>query len=76
MKLWHCRDARSFRALWALEELGLPYELVLLPFGPQVQAQARLINAMEGLCLRSTCSDDCVSLAFGLAALALVARRA
>lgn len=32
----------------------------------KAQAQARLINAMEGLCLRSTCSDDCVSLAFGL----------
>ena len=35
MKLWHCRDARSFRALWALEELGLPYDLVLLPFPPR-----------------------------------------
>jgi glutathione S-transferase len=35
MKLWHCRDARSFRVLWTLEELGLPYELVLLPFPPR-----------------------------------------
>ncbi len=35
MKLWHCRDARSFRALWTLEELGLPYELVNLPFPPR-----------------------------------------
>lgn len=35
MKLWHCRDARSFRVLWALEELGLPYELVMLPFPPR-----------------------------------------
>ena len=35
MKLWHCHDARSFRPLWALEELGLPYELVLLPFPPR-----------------------------------------
>ncbi|WP_353218312.1 glutathione S-transferase N-terminal domain-containing protein, partial [Sandarakinorhabdus sp.] len=35
MKLWHCRDARSFRCLWALEELGLPYELALLPFPPR-----------------------------------------
>ena len=33
--LWHCRDARSFRALWALEELGLPYELKVLPFPPR-----------------------------------------
>lgn len=35
MKLWHCADARSFRVLWALEELGLPYELELLPFPPR-----------------------------------------
>jgi glutathione S-transferase len=35
MKLWHCKDARSFRVLWALEELGLPYELVMLPFPPR-----------------------------------------
>lgn len=38
MKLWHCSDARSFRVLWALEELGLPYDLVLLPFPPRWQA--------------------------------------
>jgi glutathione S-transferase len=36
--LWHCEDARSFRALWALEELGLAYELKLLPFPPRVLA--------------------------------------
>ena len=34
--LWHCADARSFRALWALEELSLPYELKLLPFPPRM----------------------------------------
>lgn len=33
--LYHCADARSFRALWALEELGLDYELRLLPFPPR-----------------------------------------
>lgn len=32
IELWHCPDARSFRPLWALEELGLAYELHLLPF--------------------------------------------
>jgi glutathione S-transferase len=37
MKLWHCRDARSLRPLWALEELGLDYELVTLPFPPRVR---------------------------------------
>ena len=33
--LYHCSDARSFRALWALEEIGLPYRLKLLPFPPR-----------------------------------------
>jgi glutathione S-transferase len=36
MKLWHCGGARSFRPLWALEEMGLPYELEVLPFPPRV----------------------------------------
>ena len=38
IELWHCPDARSFRVLWALEELGLPYELNLLPFPPRARA--------------------------------------
>ena len=37
--LWHCVDARSFRALWALEEVGLPYELKILPFPPRYLAR-------------------------------------
>jgi glutathione S-transferase len=35
VKLYHCHDARSLRALWALEELGLDYELVNMPFPPR-----------------------------------------
>lgn len=38
IELWHCPDARSFRPLWALEELGLAYELHLLPFPPRVRS--------------------------------------
>ena len=38
IQLWHCPDARSFRPLWALEELGLAYELHLLPFPPRMRA--------------------------------------
>jgi glutathione S-transferase len=38
IQLYHCPDARSFRALWALEELGLAYELHLLPFPPRAKA--------------------------------------
>lgn len=37
MELWHCADARSFRPLWMLEEMGLPYTLHLLPFPPRWQ---------------------------------------
>lgn len=35
LTLHHCLSARSFRPLWALEELGLPYELHVLPFPPR-----------------------------------------
>jgi glutathione S-transferase len=34
--LYHCVSARSFRPLWALEEIGLPYELKMLSFPPRV----------------------------------------
>ncbi|MDP9085224.1 MAG: glutathione S-transferase family protein [Pseudomonadota bacterium] len=40
IRLYHCRNARSFRVLWALEELGLNYELILLPFPPRAFAKA------------------------------------
>jgi len=40
--LHHCVGARSFRALWMLEELGLPYELKMLPFPPRVSAPSYL----------------------------------
>ena len=33
--LYHCVAARSFRPLWALEELGLPYALKVLAFPPR-----------------------------------------
>jgi glutathione S-transferase len=37
--LYHCAAARSFRPLWTLEELGLPYDLKMLPFPPRVLAK-------------------------------------
>jgi glutathione S-transferase len=37
--LYHCMNARSFRVLWTLEELRLPYELRILPFPPRVHAR-------------------------------------
>lgn len=42
IELHHCADARSFRVLWALEEMGLPYALHVLPFPPRVRAPAFL----------------------------------
>ena len=39
MKLWHCQGSRSLRALWALEEMGEPYELVQsAPRSPEITA--------------------------------------
>lgn len=37
--LYHCHAARSFRPLWMLEELSLPYDLKMLPFPPRVLAK-------------------------------------
>ena len=39
LTLFHCMSARSFRPLWTLEELGLPYELRMLPFPPRMHAR-------------------------------------
>lgn len=47
LHLYHCADARSFRALWALEELGLDYELTLMPFPPRARFEGyRDINPL------------------------------
>ena len=40
--LYHCHAARSFRPLWMLEEMGLPYDLKMLPFPPRVFAKEYL----------------------------------
>jgi glutathione S-transferase len=38
IELYHSPDTRSFRALWTLEEMGMQYQLHLLPFPPRVLA--------------------------------------
>ncbi len=40
--LYHCEAARSFRPLWMLEEMGLDYDLRMLPFPPRVFAKEYL----------------------------------
>jgi glutathione S-transferase len=39
MKLYHCAGSRGLRALWTIEEMRLPCELVLLPFPPRAFAK-------------------------------------
>ena len=46
IKLWHCHNARSLRALWALEEMGLDYELETMPFPPRL-AQPEFLEVNE-----------------------------
>jgi glutathione S-transferase len=38
LTLYHCHNARSFRPLWTLEEMGLDYELKMLPFPPRAMS--------------------------------------
>ena len=48
IKLYHCKNSRSVRPLWALEELGLSYELVVMPFPPRSEYEGYLdVNEVE-----------------------------
>ena len=40
--LYHCVSARSFRVLWMLEELALPYDLRMLAFPPRAHEKSFL----------------------------------
>ena len=42
LTLYHCISARSFRVLWMLEELALPYELRMLAFPPRAHDKSFL----------------------------------
>ena len=47
MKLWHCAGSRSLRPLWALEEMGLDYDIEILPFPPRILQRDYLqVNAL------------------------------
>ena len=48
MKLWHCHDARSLRPLWAMEEMGLDYDLEVLPFPPRFMQREYLETNVLG----------------------------
>ncbi|MEO7253721.1 MAG: glutathione S-transferase, partial [Casimicrobium sp.] len=42
LTLYHCISARSFRVLWMLEELRLPYDLRMLAFPPRAHDKSFL----------------------------------
>lgn len=42
IELFHCLSARSFRPLWTLEELQVPYVLHVLPFPPRMHQRSYL----------------------------------
>ena len=42
MKLYHCFNSRSLRPLWCLEEMGLDYELEVMPFPPRFEREGYL----------------------------------
>lgn len=47
IKLYHCVRARSMRPLWTLEEMGLDYELITMPFPPRyLQKEYMEINPL------------------------------
>ena len=53
MKLWCRAGARALRPLWALEEMGLEYELEILPFPPRIFERSYESTAMAGVLKKS-----------------------
>jgi glutathione S-transferase len=40
LKLYHCAETRSMRSLWLMNELGIPFELIEMPFDLSVMRSA------------------------------------
>lgn len=46
-KLWHCYNSRSLRVLWTMEELGVDYDLEVMPFPPRYMVQGyKTLNSL------------------------------
>ena len=73
--LYHCRDARSLRCLWAAEEAGMAIELRVLPFPPRAFApEYKEVNPLktvpgwiENGVLLTESAAICERIAFGTA---------
>jgi glutathione S-transferase len=73
LTLYHCADARSFRPLWTLEELGLTYQLNMLPFPPRLLSRDYLcINPLGTI---PTLLDDGVRMTESAAMIQYLAAR-
>lgn len=48
MKIFGCENSRSLRPLWTAEEMGLDYELEMMPFPPRVFQKDYLDTNMLG----------------------------
>lgn len=42
LTLYHCRDSRSLRPLWALEEMKINYKLIAMEFPPRYKVEGYL----------------------------------
>lgn len=64
--LYHCLTARSFRPLWALEELRLEYTLEMLPFPPRQFAREYLavnpLGTVPAFIEGGTCMTESVAI--------------
>lgn len=60
LTLYHCRDSRSLRPLWALEEMKLDYQLINMEFPPRFKFEGYLdINPLGTV---PTLIDDSLTL--------------
>jgi glutathione S-transferase len=60
IKLYHCRDTRSMRPFWTLEELGIDYELVKMAMWPRFNYEGYLkINPLGTV---PTMTDDSITM--------------
>lgn len=47
-KIWHCHNARSLRPLWAMEEMGIEFDIEILPFPPRLYKKEYLATNALG----------------------------
>ena len=47
-KIWHCHNARSLRPLWTMEEMGIEYDIEILPFPPRLYKKEYLATNVLG----------------------------